>query len=70
MKNSDDDRVYELDSLYPTDRIKVARQLQRVYVNLSNSVLKKMEKRAGLDGRNYSNNKILQAYIVSTLNRE
>jgi len=70
MKNRDDDKVHELDSLYPTDRIKVARQLQRVYVNLSNSVLKKMEKRAGLDGRNYSNNKILQTYIVNTLNRE
>ena len=70
MKNRDDDKVHELDSLYPTDRIKVARQLQRVYVNLSNSVLKKMEKGAGLDGRNYSNNKILQTYIVNTLNRE
>ena len=70
MKNRDDDKVHELDSLYPTDRIKVARQLQRVYVNLSNSVLKKMEKGAGLDGRNYSNNKILQTYIVKTLNRE
>lgn len=68
--NLDGNKVYSMEVLPMEDQVKVARQLQRVYVNLSKNVLQKMKRKAGLVGNDVSYNAILRAYIVTTLNQE